>query len=206
MSDIIIEAKLRETTGRSEARRMRHAGFIPAIIYGGNKPDLPITLSRHYIKRFLNQESFFTSMISIDVDGKRGSNNVLLKEVQWHPVSDEPMHLDFVRVAAGDTVTVTVPVVVINVEQAPGSVAGGSVDLIRHSLDVSCHADSIPESVIVDCANLNIGDTVHIEDLSFVEGLSVPHDVNFTVLNMSAPTKAEASDSDTTSEESSEEA
>jgi len=203
MTDLIVEAELRETTGKGDARRMRRAGLLPGIIYGGGKPDLPITINANAIGKLLNEEAFYTSMLEVKVKGKRGKNTVLLKDVQWEPLLDTAMHLDFMRVSSKDSVTVEVPVVAINWEKCPGDVAGGLLDVIRHVLEVTCRADSIPDAIEVDCANLNIGDTVHIEDLTLAEGMEVIHDVNFTVLNVSAKKTA---DTDTATEEAVEEA
>jgi len=192
MTDLIVEAELRETTGKSDARRMRRAGLLPGIIYGGGKPDVPLTINANAIGKLLNEEAFYTSMLEVKVKGKRGKNTVLLKDVQWDPLMDTAMHLDFMRVSSKDSVTVEVPVVAMNWDKCPGDVAGGLLDVIRHVLEVTCRADSIPDAIEVDCANLNIGDTVHIEDLTLAEGMEVLHDVNFTVLNVSAKKTAEA--------------
>ena len=200
MTDLIVEAELRETTGKADARRMRRAGLLPGIIYGGGKPDVPLTINANAIGKLLNEEAFYTSMLEVKVKGKRGKNTVLLKDVQWDPLMDTAMHLDFMRVSSADSVTVEVPVIAINFEKCPGDVAGGLLDMIRHVLEVTCRADSIPDSVEVDCANLNIGDTVHIEDIVLPKGAEVQHDVNFTVLNVSAKKAAEA-ETETATEE-----
>jgi len=186
MTDLIVEAELRETTGKGDARRMRRAGLLPGIIYGGGKPDLAITVNTNAISKLLNEEAFYTSMLEVKVKGKRGKNTVLLKDVQWEPILDTAMHLDFMRVSSADSVTVEVPVIAINFEKCPGDIAGGLLDVIRHVLEITCRADSIPDAIEVDCANMNIGDTVHIEDITLPEGAEVLHDVNFTVLNVSA--------------------
>jgi len=199
MTDLIVEAELRETTGKGDARRMRRAGFLPGIIYGGGKPDLSITINANAIGKLLNEESFYTSMLEVKVKGKRGKNTVLLKDVQWEPILDTAMHLDFMRVSSTDSVTVEVPVVALNFEKCPGDVAGGLLDVIRHVLEITCRADSIPDAIEVDCANLDIGDTIHIEDVTLPEGSEVHHDVNFTVLNISAK-KAVSLDTETEGE------
>ena len=148
MTDLIINADLRETTGKGDARRMRRAGLLPAIIYGAGKPDLAITLNANSIGKTLNEEAFYTSMLEVNVAGK-GSETVLLKDVQWEPIMDTAMHLDFMRVSSADSVTVEVPVVVVNYDKCPGDIAGGMLDMVRHVLEVTCRADSIPESVEV---------------------------------------------------------
>jgi len=187
MTDYVLEAELREKTGRGEARRIRRSGLIPAVIYGGDKPELAITLDTMSTAKLLNQEAFYTSIVEIKVKGSRGSNKGLVKDVQWHPVRDEAMHIDFYRVSSSDMVSVEVPVHVINAEKCPGVVMGGLVEIIRHSLEVSSRADSIPDSVIVDCTGMEIGDSIHIEDIALPEGQEVHHDVNFTVLAIAAP-------------------
>ncbi len=191
MTDFVIEAELREKTGKAETRRLRRAGKIPAIIYGGDKPDLPITLDFNATSNMLKDEHFFTSILEINVKGAKGKNSVLLKDAQWDPIYDTAKHMDFFRVSSSDTVHIEVPVVAINHEKCPGSVAGGLLDVVRHSLEVTCRADSIPEHIEVDCSNLEIGDTIHIDDITLPEGAEVVHDVNFTVINMAAPKKAE---------------
>jgi large subunit ribosomal protein L25 len=191
MSNLIIEAELREETGRAAARRLRRAGKVPGIIYGGGKPDLPITMDYFTISKQLNDEQFHTSMLEVKVKGSRGKNSVLIKDSQWDPVLDTVTHLDFFRVSATDTITMDIPVIAINSEKCPGVVKGGLVSLIRHMLEVTCRADSIPDHIEVDCADLEIGDSVHIEEITLPEGTEVHHDVNFTVLNLAAPTKEE---------------
>lgn len=212
MSDFVVEAEAREETGRAAARRLRRAGRIPAIIYGGNKPELPITVNRIAVTKLLDQEAFYTSIVDIKVKGKRGANKALVKDVQWHPVRDEVMHIDFMRVSSSDVVHVTVPVHAVNFEKSPGDVKGGLLEIIRHELDVACRADAIPEAIEVDCANLDIGDTVHIRDLTLPDGVTVPEiehnpELNFTVLNVAASRvdASEAGEEAATEETSSEE-
>ncbi|HKI60222.1 MAG TPA: 50S ribosomal protein L25/general stress protein Ctc [Mariprofundaceae bacterium] len=191
MTDFVLEAELREKTGKAETRRLRRLGKLPAIIYGGDKPDTPILLDQNDTSKLLKDEHFFTSIIEINVKGSRGKNSVLLKDSQWDPIYDTAKHLDFFRVSSSDTVHVEVPVVAINHEKCPGSVAGGLLDVVRHSLEVTSRADSIPEHIEVDCSNLEIGDSIHIDDITLPEGAEIVHDVNFTVINMAAPKKAE---------------
>jgi len=101
VSDFIVEADLREKTGRGEARRMRRAGNIPAVIYGGGKPELPITLNALGVTKYLDQETFYTSIVEIKVKGSRGTNKGLVKDVQWHPVRDEAMHIEDIALPDG---------------------------------------------------------------------------------------------------------
>lgn len=185
MSDFSVEALLRDNTGRSETRRLRRTGKTPAIIYGGGKPDLAIAFEYFVISKLLDKEAFHSSMIEIDVQGA-GKNTVILKDAQYDPIKDTVTHLDFLRVSSSDTITLEVSVVPVNDAKCPGVTKGGLVEVIRHSLKVTCHADSVPAHIEVDCSNLNIGDTVHIEDVVLPAGVEVHHEVNFTVLNIAA--------------------
>ncbi|WP_038250792.1 50S ribosomal protein L25/general stress protein Ctc [Ghiorsea bivora] len=191
MTDYVLEAELREDLGKAHTRRLRRAGKLPGIIYGGDKPDLPITLNYNEIaKIMLRDEAFYTSMLEIKVKGKRGKNTVLLKDTQWDSIYDTPMHLDFFRVSGKDSVTVSVPVHPINVDICPGVKAGGALQVIRHELEITCRADAIPDQVEIDCAAFELDQIVHIEDVDFPEGIEVVHDVNFTILSISAPKRA----------------
>jgi len=196
VSDFILEAELREKTGRGEARRLRRDGKLLAVIYGGDKPELAITLNAMDTAKLLNQEAFYTSIVEVKVKGSRGSNKGLVKDVQWHPVRDEAMHIDFHRVSSSDVVQIEVPINPINFEKCPGIVKGGIMETIRHALEVTCRADSIPEAIDVDCADLDVGDSVHVEDLSLSDGVEAQHDVNFTILAIAAPKVEEVADED----------
>jgi len=192
MSEYVLEAELREDLGKANTRRLRRAGKLPGIIYGGDKPDLPIILDYNATaKIMLRDEAFYTSMIEIKVKGKRGKNTVLLKDTQWDSIYDTPMHLDFFRVSGSDSVTVSVPVHTINVEDCPGVKAGGQLSVIRHELEITCRADAIPDNVEIDCAAFELDQIVHIDDIQLPDGMEVIRDVNFTVLSIVEPKRME---------------
>ncbi|MDQ7002416.1 MAG: 50S ribosomal protein L25/general stress protein Ctc [Ghiorsea sp.] len=191
MTNYVLEAELREDLGKAHTRRLRHAGKLPGIIYGGDKPDLPITLDyNETAKIMLRDEAFYTSMIEIKVNGKRGTNTVLLKDTQWDSIYDTPRHLDFFRVSADDSVTVSVPIHTINVDISPGVKAGGNLQVVRHELEITCRADAIPEAIEIDCAAFELDQIVHIDDITLPENTEVIRDVNFTVMSIAAPKRA----------------
>ncbi|OIO69865.1 MAG: 50S ribosomal protein L25 [Zetaproteobacteria bacterium CG_4_9_14_3_um_filter_49_83] len=202
MSDFILNAEVRETTGKAHARRMRRAGKIPGIIYGGDKQDLPISVEFYEVSKLLSDEAFYTSMLEVKVKGSRGKNTVLLKDTQWDPLKETITHLDFFRVSASDVVDVEVPVEAINDAKCPGVVAGGMIDVIRRHLAVQCRADSIPEHIEVDCSKLQIGDSIHIKDMVAPKGITFPDQhadaeadeefVNYTVITCVPPTVEKA--------------
>lgn len=194
MTEFVIEAELREKSGRGEARRLRRAGLTPAVIYGGDKPELCIALNTMSTGKLLDKEAFYTSIVEIKVKGAKGGNKALVKDVQWHPVRDEAIHIDFFRVSSSDKVHMEVPVHVVNADTCPGVKKGGLVEIIRHSLEVVCRADSIPEHIEVNCAGLEIGDSIHIEDVKLPEGVANQHEVNFTVLTIAAPKVEQAAE------------
>ncbi|MDQ6980165.1 MAG: 50S ribosomal protein L25/general stress protein Ctc [Ghiorsea sp.] len=194
MIEYVLEAELREDLGKANTRRLRRAGKLPGIIYGGGKPDLPIILDYNATaKIMLRDEAFYTSMIEIKVKGKRGKNTVLLKDTQWDSIYDTPMHLDFFRVSGSDSVTVSVPVHTLNVEDCPGVKAGGQLSVIRHELEITCRADAIPDNVEIDCAAFELDQIVHIDDIQLPDGMEVIRDVNFTVLSIVEPKRMEES-------------
>ena len=194
MTDFVIEAELRETTGRGEARRIRRAGLMPAVIYGGDKPELASTLNAMSTAKLLDKEAFYTSIVEINVKGSRGSNKALVKDVQWHPVRDEAIHIDFFRVSSSDQVHMEVPVHVTHADTCVGVKKGGLVEIIRHTLELTCRADSIPEHIDIDISALDIGESLHIEDVTLPDGVTAQHEVNFTVLTIAAPKVEKASD------------
>jgi len=194
MTDFVIEAELRETTGRGEASRIRRAGLMPAVIYGGDKPELAITLNAMSTAKLLDKEAFYTSIVEINVKGSRGSNKALVKDVQWHPVRDEAIHIDFFRVSSSDQVHMEVPVHVTHADTCVGVKKGGLVEIIRHTLELTCRADSIPEHIDIDISALDIGESLHIEDVTLPDGVTAQHEVNFTVLTIAAPKVEKASD------------
>jgi large subunit ribosomal protein L25 len=187
MSDYTVEAELREKTGRSESRRLRRAGKLPGVIYGGDKPELPIVMDALTLSKLLDQEHFHTAIIAINVKGARGKNEALLKDVQYDPLKDTATHIDFYRVSSESIVDIEVPVHAINYQKCPGLVAGGSLEIIRHSLSVHCRADSIPDHIDIDCSGLKIGDSIHINDIALPKGVEVPHGEDFAVVHIAAP-------------------
>jgi len=114
--------------------------------------------------------------------------------VQWHPVRDEAIHIDFYRVSSSDMVHMEVPLHAVNAETCPGVKKGGLLEIIRHTLEVTCRADSIPEHIDVSCDGLEVGDSLHIEDVALPDGVQIQHEVNFTVLTIAAPKVEKASE------------
>jgi len=162
MSETInLTALPRERTGKGGARALRRDGKVPAIVYGGKEEPLKIALVEREIKRQLEMNPrFFSSVVALQMGGKQ--IQVVPREAQTHPVKGQPIHVDFLRVAKGSTVTVEVPVHFLNEERCPGIKRGGVLNIVRREIELVCPVEAIPEQIDVDLAHVEIGDSVHI--------------------------------------------
>jgi large subunit ribosomal protein L25 len=188
MSEIIVlEAEVRDRAGKGAARATRRAGRIPAVIYGDKKEPVMISLDPKPFGRQLNRAGFFSHLFDVNIDGKK--HRVLPRDVQLHPVTDAPLHVDFVRVTAHTKTHVHVPVHFDNHAASPGLKRGGVLNIVRHDIELSCSADSIPERIDIDLTGLEIGDSVHISAIKLPEGAHpVIADRDFTIATIAAPT------------------
>jgi len=188
MADItVMAATAREKVGKGSARASRREGHVPAVIYGDGKPPLSITVERKQLVRDLETGSFFTSIYDVQIDGT--GNRVLPRDVQLHPVSDIPMHVDFLRIGANTTVAVEVPVEFLNEDTCPGLRQGGVLNFVRYAVEVSCRPDLIPNSIVVDLAGAEMGDSLHISAVELPEGVTATiTDRDFTIATIAAPT------------------
>ena len=165
---ITLSAELRALAGKGPARATRRAGRIPGIVYGGGREPMPISLEPRELSRALARRGFFATLIDLQVNGS--VERALPREVQYHPVTDKPLHVDFMRVAATSRVTVTVPAVFTNHEQSIGLRRGGILNIVRHGIELNCPVDGIPDHIIVSLEGLDIGDSVHISAVAIPEG------------------------------------
>ena len=184
-----LSATTRDRVGKGSARAARRAGLIPAVIYGDRKEPLSINLDANTFRKLMSQPGIFSQILSIEVDGS--SNSVLTRDIQFHPVTDVPLHIDFFRVSKGSTITVAVAVEFINHEASPGLKTGGVLNVVRHEVEVNCPAVSIPESLTVDLDGANVGDSIHISAVNLPEGVEPTiSDRDFTIATIAAPTVA----------------
>lgn len=188
MADIItFPATARERAGKGAARATRRAGQVPGVVYGAKEPPVLIALDPKLLKQQLGQSGFFTRLVDIQIEGK--NHRVLPRDVQYHPVSDAPIHVDFMRVSADARVTVAVPVVFINETQSPGLKKGAVLNVVRHEVEVSAPVDRIPHSLTVDLAGTDIGDSIHISHIKLPDGVKPTiADRDFTIATVAAPT------------------
>jgi large subunit ribosomal protein L25 len=185
----IIAAQRRERAGKGPARAARRAGRVPGVIYGSKKDPTMVTLDPRDLDRELRTGSFMATVYDVQVD--RDKERVLPRDVQFHPVSDKPIHVDFLRVSATTGVTVQVPVNFLNEEESPGLKRGGLLNVVRHEIEMTCRADAIPAGIDVDLTGLDIGDSIHISMITLPDGVAPTiTDRDFTVATIAAPTLA----------------
>ncbi len=183
----IIAAERRERTGKGPARAARRAGRVPGVIYGAKKDPSLVTLDPRELDRELRTGAFLATVY--DVQTGADKERVLPRDVQFDPVTDRVLHVDFLRVSAASTVTVQVPVNFLNEEHSPGLKRGGLLNVVRHEIEMICRADAIPPGVEVDLTGLEIGDSIHISMIALPDGVAPSiTDRDFTVATIAAPT------------------
>lgn len=202
MAIVEIQATARPRAGKGAARAVRREGRIPAVIYGDKKPPQPIALDNPTLIKLLNRGGFLSSVFDIKVDGQ--SNRVLPRDIQFDPVKDLPIHVDFQRVSGDGTIRVEVPVHFLNEEICPGLKRGGVLNIVRHEVEVNCPSDSIPSHLEIDLAEADIGDLIHISAVKLPVGVEPTiTDRDFTIATIagSASARSEADgDEDETDE------
>lgn len=195
MSDVLtLAAETREKKGKGPARALRREGKVPAIIYGpGGEPE-QLSLVLNDLKKVIGKRGFFNKLLKLDFGNGR-TVSALAREAQYHPVTSNPLHVDFYRTDEHATVVVEVPVVFVNEATAPGLKAGGTLNIVRREIELRCHADSIPSQIEVDLAGREIGDSIHISHVKLPDGV-VPTitDRDFTICSIVPPTVAVETD------------
>jgi len=200
-----LSAEKRERAGKGAARAARRAGRVPAVIYGGPKEPVMITLEDRVIRRELQKAGFFTTLFDVQVEG--ATERVLPRDVQFHPVTDFPLHVDFLRVSAETRVTVMVPVHFAHEDVCPGIKKGGVLNIVRHEVELSCTSDHIPDHITFDLSGYDVGESIHISAVSLPEGVRPTiTDRDFTVATIVAPSGMKAAAAEAAAAEEAEEA
>ena len=189
-TDFTLQAKGREDTGKGASRRLRRlAGEVPAIVYGGKKNPTKIALKHKDVAKALENEAFFSSIISLDIEG--ASEDVIIKDIQRHPAKKIVLHMDFFRVSKTTVLQTKVPLHFINEDSCPGVKLGGGI--VAHTMtdiEIQCLPKNLPEFIEVDMAEVDLGDIVHISDIVLPEGvesvalnLGADHDLSVATIN-----------------------
>ena len=183
---VAFKATTRDRVGKGAARELRRQGLIPAVIYGDKKPPLAIAIPYKDAMLKIYAGGFLSHVIEIDVAGE--IHKVIPRDYQLDPVRDFAQHVDFLRIGAGSRLTLEVPVHFANQEQSPGLKRGGVLNIVRHSVEVTCPADAIPEELVLDLSTAQVGDSLHISAVSLPAGVKPTiTDRDFTIATIAAP-------------------
>lgn len=194
MDNAVLDIEVRENTGTGNARAARRAGLVPGVLYGGGQDPAAVSLKHNEVLKALNTGNLIGKMVNLSYKGEK--QMAITQDIQFHPVSERPLHIDFYRVKADSEITVEVGTTFINEDKCPGLTMGGTMNVVRYMIEVVCPAGSIPETLEVDLEGLEIGDSVHMSDIKFPEGVSSAiTDRDPTVLTI-VQTRAEEEETD----------
>lgn len=186
-----VSAEARDRAGKGAARESRRNGRVPAVIYGDKKEPTLISLDPKEIDRLIHKKTFYATLLDVDLKGTK--HRVLPRDVQFDPVTDRTLHVDFQRIGKDTKVHVNVPVVVRNEAASPGIKRGGVLNIVRHEIEFICSPDAIPQSVEVDLTGLEIGGSIHINAVKLPENAELAvRERDFTVVSIGAPTGLKA--------------
>ena len=182
-----LEANTRNTKSKGDVRSLRLAGNTPGIIYGGTEKNQKVTVLKKTLKTLIAKENFLSNIITLNLDGK--PQNVLPKEITYNVISDEPTHIDFLRVVSGVKIRIEVPVKFINHEISPGLKRGGVLNIVRRKIELKCPSEKIPEAIVIDLEGIEIGESFKISSIKLEEGVT-PTIIgrDFVIATLAAPT------------------
>ena len=182
-----LDAVIRPNVGKSAVKKVMATGKIPSILYGLGEDPVSIAIDKISIQKELNAGGFLTRIFNLNIEGNK--NLAIPRDVQFNPLSDQPVHVDFLRLAADSKITLDIPTKFINEESSPGLKRGGVLNVNRRTIQLSCPADNIPEELVFDLSGLDIGDTIRISMTELGEGIEPTiTDRDFTVASVAAPT------------------
>ncbi|KZB51781.1 50S ribosomal protein L25 [Thalassospira lucentensis] len=206
MANTVITAEIRERAGKGAARAVRRAGMVPGVIYGAKQEPVLFQIDPRPLNKLLHKQGFFSHILDVKI-GKE-TYEVLPRDVQFDKVTDAPIHVDFLRFAKGQTMTVEVPVRFVNEEKSPGLKKGGVLNIVRHDVEVECAPSAIPEELVFDLTGVEVGDSIHISAIKLPKGVELTiTDRDFTVATVAAPSalkseeNAESDDEEEATEE-----
>ena len=205
MEKIQLTANVRETSGSGPARVLRREGLIPAVLYGPDAEPILLMVNTHEFELLLKEHNINQVVLDLEVkNGKTLNKSVMIKELQTHPVSQNPLHVDFYEISMTRKIKVNVPVVTTG--KSVGEERGGIVQIVRRELEVFCLPGEIPESFTLDISNLDIGDAIHVEDITTEGDIEIPAETNFTIVTVTTPQAEEVEEEEVEEEEEGEEA
>ncbi|PIB93956.1 50S ribosomal protein L25/general stress protein Ctc [Caulobacter sp. FWC2] len=196
MSEIILNVEVREGAGTGAARAVRREGKVPGTLYGGGKAPVSIAVKVNEFRKSLYTGKLLGHLVTLQHGDEKQS--VIAKAIQFHPVTDEPVHFDLFRVSEHQLIKIEVPVHFKNHETSVGLKKGGSLEVIRHTVELACPADKIPEELVIDLTNHDIGDTIRISEVKLPEGVKPAVDRDFVIATLKASSAAQSDAGDTT--------
>ena len=195
MADIVLNVEVRERTGTGGAREARRQAKVPGVLYGGPQGPVPIAVRQNEFRKALYTGKLLGHLVTLR-HGK-DDQQVIAKDVQFHPVTDEPVHFDLYRVEEGQEIHINVPVHFRNEDASPGIKQGGSLEIVRHDLELVCRADAIPEELVVDMTGREIGDTIRLSDITLPTGVrAAVNDPEFVIATLKVSSAAQAEDAE----------
>ena len=194
MSDLLtLSAEARDRAGKGASRAHRREGRVPAVIYGMKEDAVSIHIEEKRLVKELQSGHFMNTIVMLEIDGK--TIRTLPKDVQFHPVNDRPLHVDFLRISEHAKITVAVPVIFVDEEESPGIKRGGVLNVVRHELELVCDAAEIPEEIEISLKGYEVGDSIHISAITLPKGVeSAITDRDFTIATVVAPSALRSSE------------
>ena len=184
---ISLDANIRNTKTKGELSALRNNGSVPAVIYGGEAQNETVSISKKLLKSLIEKENFLSNVVTLNVDGK--PQNVLPREIKYHVISDEPIHVDFLRVVPGVKIRIEVPVQFINHEKSPGLKRGGVLNIVRRKVELKCPSEKIPESLVIDLDGVDIGESFKISSINLETDVAPTiRGRDFVIATLAAPT------------------
>jgi|TARA_B100001093_G_scaffold242636_1_gene232459 large subunit ribosomal protein L25 len=182
-----LDANVRNTKTKGELNNLRNNGGVPAIIYGGEAQNEKISISKKTLKSLIEKENFLSNIVALNIEGK--SQNVLPREIKYHIISDDPIHVDFLRVVPGVKIRIEVPVQFINHEKSPGLKRGGVLNIVRRKVELKCPSEKIPESLVIDLDGVEIGESFKISSINLETDVTPTiRGRDFVIATLAAPT------------------
>ena len=182
-----LKATKRESSSTGSNNRLRAKGFIPAILYGGKDPNQNISVSKKELSNLINSETFLSKVLELDLDGKK--EKVIPREVAFHVVSEEPIHIDFMRIVSGKKIILDIPVKFINHPESPGLKRGGVLNIVRRKVELKCPSEKIPENLVIDLDGVDIGESFKISSINLDSDVTPTiQGRDFVIATLAAPT------------------
>ena len=182
-----LDANIRNSKTKGDLSSIRNNGGVPAIIYGGEAQNEKVSISKKILKSLMDKENFLSNIVTLNVDGK--TQNVLPREIKYHIITDEPIHVDFLRVVPGVKIRIEVPVQFINHEKSPGLKRGGVLNIVRRKVELRCPSEKIPENLVIDLDGVEIGESFKISSINLdSEVKPTIQGRDFVIATLAAPT------------------